>query len=186
MFGITITELKKCIGVRESKVPFSHWNWKILVWLKHFFYQNIYFIHRVSKGKNIKGIKRQLRGNALFVNCYIFCLLFNHWAHFESMSSFHTWNIYIYIYTIYTSNLLNWLTWVFWIFWILLFAFKGLRFTILMVCNNILFSIFARNVFTAPLPLISGRSSVLGAKTGQTFLKTLRIIIRIKELYGSS
>ena len=29
---ITITEAKKCVGLRERKATFSYWNWKILVY----------------------------------------------------------------------------------------------------------------------------------------------------------
>ena len=50
-------------------IPFSAWNGKILVWLKHICYTNIYMFLRayhftdpVSKGTNIKSMKRKLWG----------------------------------------------------------------------------------------------------------------------------
>ena len=67
-FGITITELKKCVRLGKSKFPFSDRNWKILVWLKHIFSQICKFLREclftkpASKGTNIRGMKKKLWG----------------------------------------------------------------------------------------------------------------------------
>ena len=47
---------RKCVDPRESKIPFSDWNWKILVCFKRFNYY----------------IKKQLCGNVLPVKIVIF------------------------------------------------------------------------------------------------------------------
>ena len=47
-FGIPITGQKKSIGLRECKAPVSDQNLKILVWLKHIFYPNIYASESLS------------------------------------------------------------------------------------------------------------------------------------------
>ena len=81
-FVITITEVKKCVGLRERKVfPVTgtekHWSG-----LNTFFIQIYVFLRvchvtdSVSKGPNIICMKRQILG-MLFGNCCLFYLLLN-------------------------------------------------------------------------------------------------------------
>ena len=105
-FGVTITKAMKLVGLRERIVHFSDWNWKILVWLKHIFIQMYmflrvwYFTDSVSKGTNIKCMKKTTLGNAVPVSWYISYLLLNLWKHFVFMSWFYVWN--------YATMLGNW------------------------------------------------------------------------------
>ena len=97
-FGTAITEAKKCVGLRESKLPFSDWNWKILIWLKHNFYRNICFWESLTllimsqKVEILKLHEKSTPRNAAPVNCYICYLRLNLWTYFDSISCFYTWH----------------------------------------------------------------------------------------------
>ena len=97
-FGTAITETEKCVGLRESKLSFSDWNWKMLVWLKHNFYRNICFWESLTllimsqKVEILKLHEKSTLGNAVSVNCYICYLRLNLWTYFDSISFFYTRN----------------------------------------------------------------------------------------------
>ena len=82
------TEPKKYVDLRESKIPFSDWSWKILIWLKHILYPNICFWESVT---SLTLSQKVQITNAWKGNFGEWCGS-NLWKHFASMSFFYPWN----------------------------------------------------------------------------------------------
>ena len=117
------TEPKKYVDLRESKIPFSDWSWKILIWLKHILYPNICFWESVT---SLTLSQKVQITNAWKGNFGEWCGS-NLWKHFASMSFFYPWNCltildnWFFFYKfiaicIYTNNFFTWFAWGFRIF----------------------------------------------------------------------
>ena len=109
--------------------------------------------------------KKTTLGNVVSVNCYIFYLTLNLWKHFATMSfflylklSYYNWQLVLLLQEVHHH-----------LFIYQQFFLPGLHgysecftrpyiYSILMVCNNILFSVLTRNAFPAPLLLISSNT----------------------------
>ena len=153
------TEPKKYVDLRESKIPFSDWSWKILIWLKHILYPNICFWESVT---SLTLSQKVQITNAWKGNFGEWCGS-NLWKHFASMSFFIPEIVlpFLIIDSFFTS-LLRFV-------YIPTIFLPGLRgdseyflspkrpyiYSILMVCNIMLLLILTRNAGPAPLLLIS-------------------------------